>query len=1061
MQAQQCLEEMLIALKANIEYLQSEGNQQLKITNGTYLKAVAEFHIYRFNIPPLREVELDQDIEVKINFSTTSGKVISSSNDQIELKLEKYIGETIAEAYLIVSNYFLLQKLFDKLTEIKDGNLKIANTAEKLFGLMEFVSSKESSYDISLISRNHLDEDKVEALKLSLGSEVSLIWGPPGTGKTQLIATLIESLTSNNKSVLLLSHTNKATDGALLRTVDYFNELNSPVLTEGKILRIGKIFDEKLKTYDYLTPEYAVKQKSKPLIDEIERLSKLISDIEDKLSQAKEMQEKFERLARLSKLNSEAKIDFENQKRKWNDCDIDLKNLTTEIEQTEIKIANYHKSTFIGRLFSGLNLDNLVRQKSQLISKIGHCNNLLKEISTKYEYAQQVVNDTNEQLSILNNEIGNSGYSQFQSDFTNLSDDLKSKLKERDILLKQVDELSISVIKDALVIGTTLTKSYLSKVVLSRPYDCVIIDEASMAPMPAMWCAAGLANSSITIIGDFLQLPPIAQYKQLKDKHKTEEELQIEANCVDRWLKTDVFHQLGIVEAIKNKVEIKYLKQLTYQYRMHPDIADLINTLVYGTYGAEYKLKSDQSTGKKGADRLANEPMSGSHVGIINTNTVGTLAIRTENGSRYNLYHALLAVQLAKIAINNGYTEIGIISPFRAQANLIKMILKDSAKETPNILDLVSADTVHKYQGDERQIIIFDTVTADPTRLTDDNADHGQDEQLMNVAFSRAKEKCIVLADVEKIDKKHSETSILKKFVDYCRTKNHPIKPCEDLLHGYPISDEEEEWLKKMNKQKIHEEFHQSELFNQDNFYQAFISDLLKAEQEVIIVSPFLTHERMNTFLPIFNFLLRKKVKIFIVTRMPKLHDDGMRQQSTEIINELEEMGVIVLPLSVPMHQKLAVVDREILWEGSLNILSQRNSVEIMRRFLGSESCKQLLSFLGIDKNIGKIGECRLQRCEYCKKPGAWFWTDKGMYGYWTHCLVGGHKVGKEPASDAERKAKKENLQAKRKQEKARDSDGTPFCPEHDVKMVRKKGKWGKDFWGCPKFPRCRITESL
>jgi hypothetical protein len=128
-----------------------------------------------------------------------------------------------------------------------------------------------------------------------------------------------------------------------------------------------------------------------------------------------------------------------------------------------------------------------------------------------------------------------------------------------------------------------------------------------------------------------------------------------------------------------------------------------------------------------------------------------------------------------------------------------------------------------------------------------------------------------------------------------------------------------------------------------------------------------------------------------------------------------------------------------------------------MRRFIGGATAQQLLTFLNIDKNIGKIGENKLERCETCTDPGAWYWTDKGMYGYWTHCLVGGHKQGQMPKSAEEKASKRERLKSLRKSAKEMTDDGTPICPEHSMEMVKREGRYGV-FWGCSKYPACRIT---
>lgn len=51
-------------------------------------------------------------------------------------------------------------------------------------------------------------------------------------------------------------------------------------------------------------------------------------------------------------------------------------------------------------------------------------------------------------------------------------------------------------------------------------------------------------------------------------------------------------------------------------------------------------------------------------------------------------------------------------------------------------------------------------------------------------------------------------------------------------------------------------------------------------------------------------------------------------------------------------HRKLAIIDRKIVWEGSLNIPSQSNSREIMRRIEGKEIAEDAFNFLRFDRFI-------------------------------------------------------------------------------------------------------------
>jgi hypothetical protein len=158
--------------------------------------------------------------------------------------------------------------------------------------------------------------------------------------------------------------------------------------------------------------------------------------------------------------------------------------------------------------------------------------------------------------------------------------------------------------------------------------------------------------------------------------------------------------------------------------------------------------------------------------------------------------------------------------------------------------------------------------------------------------------------------------------------------------------------------------FNESEAADEKDFYKKFCRDILSAEKEIIIDSPFITKDRSDYLIPFFEYAMRGGVKIYIITRLPDDHSGAMKDNSHEVITDFEKRGIIVLPFKGLPHRKLAIIDRQIMWLGSLNILSQKNSQEIMFRTEGKTTCDQLLSFLRFDKNIGKIGEVsKLKRC--------------------------------------------------------------------------------------------------
>jgi len=142
-----------------------------------------------------------------------------------------------------------------------------------------------------------------------------------------------------------------------------------------------------------------------------------------------------------------------------------------------------------------------------------------------------------------------------------------------------------------------------------------------------------------------------------------------------------------------------------------------------------------------------------------------------------------------------------------------------------------------------------------------------------------------------------------------------------------------------------------SHLFDQDSFYRAFLDDLKKAKYEVIIESPFITARRMNSLLPIFKQLRKRGIKVVINTKPLHEHEPSYYIQSEQAIAVLQELGILVL-LTSGHHRKLAIIDKRITWEGSLNILSQNDSCEIMRRVYSEQLANQMLSFLHLEKFI-------------------------------------------------------------------------------------------------------------
>lgn len=144
-------------------------------------------------------------------------------------------------------------------------------------------------------------------------------------------------------------------------------------------------------------------------------------------------------------------------------------------------------------------------------------------------------------------------------------------------------------------------------------------------------------------------------------------------------------------------------------------------------------------------------------------------------------------------------------------------------------------------------------------------------------------------------------------------------------------------------------------LADEESFYHRFTKDLFEAKQEVIIESPFVALSRLRSLQSTFESLIKKGVAVFVITKPPNEQNGLLSRQSEAGIRYFEALGVQVL-LCHNHHRKIAMIDRKVVWIGSLNILSQKSSREFMEREEDKVKCEALFKFL------------RYNRVSYIKK---------------------------------------------------------------------------------------------
>lgn len=142
-----------------------------------------------------------------------------------------------------------------------------------------------------------------------------------------------------------------------------------------------------------------------------------------------------------------------------------------------------------------------------------------------------------------------------------------------------------------------------------------------------------------------------------------------------------------------------------------------------------------------------------------------------------------------------------------------------------------------------------------------------------------------------------------------------------------------------------------SSLYSHETFHKAFSRDLGICKRELIIESPFITKNRMSVLMPLLRKLRQRDVKIVVNTRHPDEHDNGYDKQALDAIADMQAIGIKVL-YTKGHHRKLAIIDRRIVWEGSLNILSFNDSCEIMRKIESEAAAEQMIAFIAINRYL-------------------------------------------------------------------------------------------------------------
>lgn len=608
-----------------------------------------------------------------------------------------------------------LNEAMNKITNPKEGlDLKPVN--EKIKDFIFDSSKAEEIYknlskdeeEWNELKRHELlilnDSQRKAVLSALNCTDLALLQGPPGTGKTTVIAEMIWQMVRVNQEqkILLTSETNLAVDNALEKLLNKNHTLVKPI-------RFGRAskFEEEGKKYAF------------------ERIMKWVD-------------EKFE-----------TDDNYENEVLEEDDVEIveeDFYNNSVQLWMR--RIANNSQQ-------SNPKYSDIMKDWAfEMAQPDKEMKTLFKDKYFKY-------------ANVVGSTSSSAGSPNFGADYQRIFNDYEGEL-EIGQLYKRAKNLS----KKHIGFNGWYKGTNLLEVIKPIEFDTVITDEASKATPPELLLPMCFGRKNI-IIGDHRQLPPMLHdktFKETLESLETTESKELASEIDKDFVETSQFERL----IMHPKVSTTIKSTFNEQYRMHPKI----NNVIKQFYLDEGGLEPGKPIKENANDTNLNNPFSRHHGFLLNKfinpdiHTIWVNVDEPEEASGTSKINTseIEAVELVikLLKKSNGFEEymkhwehsndqnkiqeekeIGLISFYGHQVSK----LKEVALKARNKYDIpVRLNTVDKFQGMERNIIIVSTVRSDKQIENGEikkNYDIGfaKSPKRLNVALSRAKRLLIVVGN--------------------------------------------------------------------------------------------------------------------------------------------------------------------------------------------------------------------------------------------------------------------------------------------------------------------------
>jgi superfamily I DNA and/or RNA helicase len=726
---------------------------------------------------------IQKETELPINEPINPKKLTNSKKISKNMTSGLYNKSLIFAGENTVYNINLLQDLLE---------LKKKNDLDKtaLSFILEKVSPVKGVEKIPVLPFPS-NEYQVKALQDIFQNKLSVITGPPGTGKSQFISNLLINLFLEGKSVLFVSHTNEAVDVVNQKLNEQFRNL---------MLRTGKKeFRQELKGKfnELILASSKTSFKEESLV-QIQSMWRTILEHRNKLLELDKLEQKFENSYLVYRDRKDLFYEDSNLEQSFEELSPNLQklklvkgkleNLKNKIDGKQFSLweriilfffpqyIESKKERLFGNLNSILPIKSLaILQDSQHPAPIRSwddqgwlrlteylellkCFFELKTIKKKLEtfpprmVIEQGIKRLEENFYNASTRFVKDIYIQKmlgRSENIGKVNSFLNQVDSRRVNNNGIDSYLFMNALDVLKIWASTLKSLRRTFPLSPGvFDYVIFDEASQIDLPSAAPALYRAKRAV-VVGDPMQLTHVAGLTRDIDKglakiHGLTEKKDIYPSKIR-------YCDVSLYKAAENSLNHKPILLINH-YRSEDQIIELCNRILY-----EKRLKIMTTLD------YSRYPTS-LPVGVHWINCEGEV-FKHPAGSRINQAEVIVVNKvfqeiLRKISGTN--LSVGIVTPYSRQQEAIYEVISQSTQAELLEKHNVKILTAHKFQGSEKDIMIFSLVLAS---RGNGNSDRWYNiyPQILNVALSRAKYLLYIVGDKNFC---YGRTGILKQLVE-------------------------------------------------------------------------------------------------------------------------------------------------------------------------------------------------------------------------------------------------------------------------------------------------------